>query len=203
MKKKIVILDYKVGNFTSLKNTIEKLGHNVVISNNKIILKNSDYLILPGVGNFGEAIVNLKKMNLFNYIKFLAKKKRKKIIGICLGMQVLCANSQEAPGIKGLSIFNGNVIKLNNNNIGWRKIIIHKKDSNFIFCNNNYFYFNHLYAYNNKEVKLAEGYFNSSKIYPAIIKNKNVIGVQFHPEKSQDSGKNFFLEIFSNNNLYS
>jgi imidazoleglycerol phosphate synthase glutamine amidotransferase subunit HisH len=60
-----------------------------------------------------------------------------------------------------------------------------------------------LYAYNNKEVKLAEGYFNSSKIYPAIIKNKNVIGVQFHPEKSQDSGKKFFLEIFSNNNLYS
>jgi glutamine amidotransferase len=202
MKKKIVILDYKVGNFSSLKNTIQQLGHDVVISNNKIILKNSDYLILPGVGNFGEAIVNLKKLNLFNYIKFLAKR-NKKIIGICLGMQVLCSNSQEAVGVKGLSIFNGNITKLNNNNIGWRKIIIHKKNSNFKFCNHNYFYFNHLYAYNNnKEMKLAEGYFNSSKIYPAIIKKKNVIGIQFHPEKSQNSGKKFFAEIFSNNNLY-
>lgn len=198
MKKKIVILDYKVGNFTSLKNTIEQLGYNVVISNNKTILKNSEYLILPGVGNFGEAILNLKKMNLFNYIKFLAQKKRKKIIGICLGMQVLCANSQEATGIKGLNIFNGNIIKLNNNNIGWRKIIIHKKDSKFTFCDNNYFYFNHLYAYNNKEVKSAEGYFNSSKIYPAIIKNKNVIGVQFHPEKSHKYGEQLLYNFAIN-----
>ena len=121
MKKKIVILDYKVGNFTSLKNSIEQLEYNVVISNNKIILKNSDYLILPGVGNFEEAITNLKKDDLITFLKKLIKEGLP-TLGICLGLQILFSKSEEAFASKGLNLIKGNILKLNKKNIGWHQI---------------------------------------------------------------------------------
>lgn len=200
MKKKIVILDYKVGNFTSLKNSIEQLGYNVVISNNKIILKNSDFLILPGVGNFEEAITNLKKNNLIIFLKKLIKEGLP-TLGICLGLQILFSKSEEAFASKGLNLIKGNILKLNKKNIGWYQIKTKKKNSLFSFLNNKFFYFNNSYALEASNKYIHSISLNYEKI-PVIIKKKNIIGVQFHPEKSQFFGNYFLKKILTNDYFY-
>lgn len=200
MKKKIVILDYKVGNFTSLKNSIEQLGYNVVISNNKIILKNSDFLILPGVGNFEEAITNLKKNNLIIFLKKLIKEGLP-TLGICLGLQILFSKSEEAFASKGLNLIKGNILKLNKKNIGWYQIKTKKKNSLFSFLNNQFFYFNNSYALEESN-KYTHSYSLNYEKIPVIIKKKNIIGVQFHPEKSQFFGNYFLKKILTNDYFY-
>ncbi len=194
-QKLIVIFDYDLGNLSSLVNSIKTLGHKVNISKNKNILLQADFIILPGVGNFNEAINNLKKNNMINFLK----KNNKKIIGICLGMQILCKSSEESIENKGLNLIDGKIIKLKEKNIGWQKININKKYNKFKFCDKSFFYFNHSYFYKGRKVV---AYCNGKTKIPAIIKIKNIIGVQFHPEKSQDSGLSFLKKLFFCENLF-
>ena len=126
MKKNAVIINYSIGNFGSLIGTFENLNYNIKVSNHKKELENSDLIILPGVGTFPEAMENLKKLKLDKYLKKLSKKK-KRILGICLGMQLLTYSSNELAFTKGLEIIEGKFEYLKSHNIGWSKLNFIKK----------------------------------------------------------------------------
>ena len=185
----VAIVDYDIGNHNSLLNTLKSLEFDVKISKDIEILSNSDVLILPGVGAFPKAMDLLKLNNLSNFLIEWSSKNRP-IIGICLGMQLLCRKSYEYKDSEGLGIIDGEIVALSNNqcHIGWNSINDVQK-SDFLFSKGHDFYFNHSYKFiGDKSFIIGSTEFNDENI-AAIIKNKNIIGVQFHPEKSQEAGK--------------
>ena len=204
-----VIIDYGVGNIFSLKNAIEFNGHKPFLTNDLELIDKASHIFLPGVGSFEKAIEELKNKNLFDFLK---KCKNKKIMGICLGMQLLFEKSFEMGEHLGLGLLKGVVDKieftdknslLNNKvpNIGWHET---KIDKNFrsdpIFFNNRVFnyYFIHSYHAKSLESGTLVSYIELGKRkIPAIVKNQNIYGCQFHPEKSRKQGLNLiknFLE---------
>lgn len=198
MKKKISIINYGIGNYASLQGMLSRLNCLSNVTNDINEIKNSDLIILPGVGTFKTAMKKLKKDKIDRLLFSLAKKK-KLILGICLGMQLLTSSSTEDGFEKGLNIIPGKIVRINGekHNIGWSNLKILKKEkflSNFNL--NNEFYFQHGYFYQGFEkFKLARS--NIAPEIIGIIKFKNSIGVQFHPEKSQYSGEKFFSNILN------
>ena len=191
---KIGILDYGAGNLNSLKNTLRILECEVFITKNKKVLEEVNLIILPGVGAFKEAINNLQKHSLDKFILKMHKK-NKPILGICLGMQLLSEGSYEHSFTEGLGILKGTFNKDPSNKyfIGWDSLNILKKDSFFNSFNNNNFYYNHSYVFNGPtDLIIATTTYKAA----SIIGCNNLIGVQFHPEKSQDSGLLFFQSLF-------
>ncbi|MDA9569519.1 imidazole glycerol phosphate synthase subunit HisH [Flavobacteriaceae bacterium] len=185
----VTIVDYDLGNQDSLYYSLKALGFKVKISKDIEILSKSDVLILPGVGSFPEAIKRLKENNLSEFLIEWSSK-NKPIIGICLGMQLLCIKSYEYQESRGLGIINGEIIALNNTrpHIGWNNVF-QVQESDFLYSKMNDFYFNHSFKFKgNKKLIIGNSTFNDENI-PAIIKKNNVVGVQFHPEKSQKAGK--------------
>tara|TARA_B100001996_G_C18610857_1_gene573641 strand:- start:610 stop:1209 length:600 start_codon:yes stop_codon:yes gene_type:complete len=192
MKKKIAIVNYGLGNYGSIIGTLDELGHDTIVSNSKKELDSCDLLILPGVGTFPKAIKELKRSNLLKYLKKVAKK-GKAILGICLGMQLLTNSSDELKYTEGLKIIPGNIqlIKSKNHHIGWNNLNFLNKSSEFRYLKNKYLYFQHQYSYYGpKKFQIAN--VKNFQATTAIIKKENVLGVQFHPEKSQDAGSEFF-----------
>lgn len=129
----IGIIDYNLCNINSIYNAVEKLTNNVKILKDGSELKGVDKIILPGVGSFPAAVRNLKKQKLFDHLKIETLDKRKPILGICLGMQLLFEESSEDELTTGLGIIKGKVIPLKSNenfkvpNMGWKKINFIKK----------------------------------------------------------------------------
>jgi glutamine amidotransferase len=198
--KKFVIVDHGIGNYGSLKSVFNKLGHEAVVSSEKKDLVNSDFLVLSGVGAFPSSIKYLKKNKTIKNLKKIINN-GKPILGICLGMHLLSQSSEEISNNNGLGLIPGK-IKINQNNsnhIGWNKLNILKKNSNFSNFQGRYFYFQHGYSYNgSRKYLVADTNINSFKI-ASIIQNNNIVGVQFHPEKSQETGLEFlkqYIEIF-------
>jgi len=192
MRKKVTIVNYGLGNYGSIIGSLQKLNCAIDVSSSKKVLNNSDLLILPGVGTFPLAMNNLKKLNLIGVIKKLANE-GVHILGICLGMHLLTHSSEEINFTKGLKLIPGKIdqLKSQSHNIGWGKINFFSKKSDFFTLNNNFFYFQHKYNYS------GPGKYKTSTSKDlgnlvAIIEHKNLIGVQFHPEKSQLAGLNFF-----------
>ena len=188
-------INYSIGNFGSLIGTFENLNYNIKVSNHKKELENSDLIILPGVGTFPEAMENLKKLKLDKYLKKLSKKK-KRILGICLGMQLLTYSSNELAFTKGLEIIEGKFEYLKSHNIGWSKLNFNKKKNNTIKKNAGYFFFQHNMKYIGPKKNIhafSKGFENPV----SIIRKNNTIGVQFHPEKSQLAGHNFLKNLFN------
>ena len=188
-KVSIGILDYDCGNVNSLCSIIKSLGFNAFISKDKFALQNSDLMILPGVGNFFFAMQKLRQIKMTKFIKSYSKKKP--IIGICLGMQLLFSSGSETKKTKGLDIIKGQIKKFNNHKckIGWDKCINKNSLTKNLVKNSEYYYFNHsFFASTSQKHILSYAYYGREK-YPAIVKKNNLIGFQFHPEKSQFSGK--------------
>ena len=200
----IVILDLNIGNIISVKRMIMKLGYdNIIISNSKEDILNANRLILPGVGHFDAGMHAIEQFKLFNTIMKVANDKRTPILGICLGAQLLLSSSEE--GLKsGLGIVPGRCKKFDERkigrrkipNMGWMDIQISKKS--YIFENLDFdprFYFVHSYHFilDNKEDMLCSADYGYQ--FCAAFQRNNVIGLQFHPEKSHKYGmrimKNF------------
>ena len=210
MSINVTIIDYGLGNLWSVKNAFEFLGANVHISSRSEEILNSDSLILPGVGSFDTGMKNLTERKLIDPLNIAVLDKKKPILGICLGMQLLSNNSEEGKKVDGLGYIPGNVIKLNNEklrlpHIGFNEAVSHK-DSFFSSELNTDFYFVHSYHF----VPKNEDHIISSSSYGhefiSGIQNNNIIGTQFHPEKSQSNGLAFlkkFLEftLKSNENV--
>lgn len=199
-----VIIDYGMGNLASVQRAFEKLQVDVKVSSRKEDLRNATSLILPGVGAFRDAINLLDESGLTSVIKEEVAK-GKYIIGICLGMQLLYEKSFEYGEYDGLGLINGSIEYLDVNlkvpHMGW---------NNLKFTNDNpilkyikedeYVYFVHSYyaASDNSEVLAYADY---EKMVPAIVRKNNVYGIQFHPEKSGETGLNIlkaYKEIIEN-----
>ena len=211
MRNKVVIIDYGLGNLLSLSRAIEMLGYDTLITKSKSEIENSGTVILPGVGSFNRGMENIDKYALRECI-IRSINKGNKLLGICLGMQLFFNESEETKkNIKGLGVIKGNILslekKLKDKNakvphIGWSNFdkltksffvapCINKKDQMY--------YVHSFFAQpENKKIIIASTkYFNIS--IPAIIKANNIIGFQFHPEKSGKKGLKL-LEFFLHEN---
>ena len=195
----IGIIDYGLGNIKAFYNLYKELNIKLkIIDNYKNINNEINKIILPGVGSFDEAIKRLKEKNLIYPIRNFSEKKENKILGVCVGMQILGKYSQEG-NEEGLNLVKGSVLKFETNylpHMGWNNVQIKKKDH---ILNNisdgEYFYFLHSYHFKEEDKEDAIGISEYDYTFTSIINNKNIYGVQFHPEKSHKSGlkllKNF------------
>jgi len=206
--KKISILNYGCGNLLSLERAVQKVGKDAKIISTPEEIDKSDLIILPGVGAFKNA------MNLLNSKKFImplekyTKEKKKPILGICLGMQLFFSKSYEMGEEKGLDYIPGEVVSIKNTskikdikspNINWNKLEI-CRDTNKIIPEdliNKSFYFIHSYMVNVEDNKNLIGYYLYYDLkIPAVVKLENIIGLQFHPEKSGKNGLKLLKNIF-------
>ncbi|MCK4364595.1 MAG: imidazole glycerol phosphate synthase subunit HisH [Thermoplasmatales archaeon] len=200
----IVIIDYGMGNLGSIQNMLKKVGVKSVITSEISEIEKADSLIFPGVGAFGNGMKNISKMKLIPILNNIVIKNETPILGICLGMQ-LFSNKSEEGDVKGLGWINAETIKFKFDNskidlriphMGWNTIKETKEDPIFNnFQEKNRYYFVHSYhvVCNNKEDILAKTHYGYD--FASMIKRDNIIGVQFHPEKSHKFGmqllKNF------------
>jgi len=187
----ITIIDYGMGNLQSLANALQFLGEKVKIATGPKGIARAKKLIFPGVGNFGKAIENLKKRKIGPSLRNSINKGTP-FLGICLGLQLLFEESQEAPQVKGLSVFKGKIIrfqKVKIPQIGWNQLEIKKKpiilkgipDKSFV-------YFMHSFYAEPEDKKILAAITNYGKDFCSAIESKNIFGVQFHPEKSGKTG---------------
>lgn len=200
----IKIIHHGTGNINSIANMLQKIGVDHSIISSASDLSENDKLILPGVGSFDRAVKNIKTNGIFYELKENFFKKNYKILGICLGMQLLCKGSEE--GVEdGLDFFNVTCKKFPTKNnksptlIGWTGI--EKTSNNLIFDDidaEDRFYFLHSYYVDiNSNYTLSISRNNGLK-YSSIIYKKNIYGIQFHPERSH----NFGLKILNNFSKY-
>ena len=210
MKKKVVIIDYQLGNLFSVNQAMTKIGINAVISSNPKEIENADAIVLPGVGAFKDAMENLKKLNLVQPIKNFIES-GKPFFGICLGLQLLFSESEEFGNTSGLNIIEGKVIKFRNVNkdvlnfykvpqISWNSInkpdkLSWQKTPLFNISELENFYFIHSYYVvpTNTNIILTTTEYAGVK-YASSIYFKNIFACQFHPEKSAHEG----LKIYEN-----
>ena len=201
MSCRIGIIDHGLSNINSICRAIEFSGGLVSIVKTPADLSLVDKVVIPGVGAFGSAIQNLNALELVASIKSQVLDRHTMVLGVCLGMQLLAASSEESRGIAGIGLLPGEVKKLRPiqmeviPHIGWNSV--HQKVDNPLFKNiqnGSDFYFVHSYHFQTqKDLILGEtpfcGRFNS------VVGKGNIFGVQFHPEKSQKNGlsllKNF------------
>tara|TARA_Y100000389_G_scaffold191155_1_gene216858 strand:- start:10421 stop:11050 length:630 start_codon:yes stop_codon:yes gene_type:complete len=204
MKRKLTILQTNLSNIQSIEHAVSSLGHRSEKITTLDEVKEDSILIIPGVGNFKKATVNIGLSN--ESISKVLDDKRIKIFGICLGMQLLFTESEEG-GSKGLNLINGSIENLNNlgvkkiPNIGWRKVNFKQKEIQDF--NDEYFYFVHSYAANpvNKNNIIGSIELNGQTITSMVSdlpgEIGNYIGCQFHPEKSGEVGLRFLDRILS------
>lgn len=200
----IVIIDYGVGNTHSVINAILRLGYTkVLVSDKEADIKSADVLILPGVGAFDEAVRNLKSHNLLEVLNETVLIKKKPILGICVGMQLLAEGSEENGWHEGLNWIPGKVKKLKLPpyyavpQVGWNNIKFNNRDPLFSRTSENpNFYFDHSY-YFETEPDYCLAWCDYGIQVTAAVQMDNIFGVQFHPEKSQTNGLKLFRGFFN------
>jgi len=211
MAKKVIIIDYQLGNLFSVQQACNYLGYTAVISSDPVDLRNADYAILPGVGAFADAMDNLKKFGLEQEITEYVQR-GKPFMGVCLGLQLLLTESEEFGNTKGLNIIPGKVKKFALQEvegqvhkvpqIQWNTILpdsLSWSGTPLKCCRSgDYMYFVHsFYAEPDSETYvLAKTIYGNTEYCSAIFK-KNVFATQFHPEKSGIYGVNIYKEWFN------
>ncbi len=198
----IAIIDYDAGNIKSVEKALHFLGEEVEITRDKDKIRNADKVILPGVGNFGDAMENLKKYELVDVIHEVVDKGTP-FLGICVGLQLLFERSDESDGVSGLGILKGEIIRIPDNNgelkipqIGWNTIQLQRNCKLFEGMeDNSYVYFVHSYYLKATDESIVTATTEYGTLIHAAVQKDNVYACQFHPEKSSDVGlrilKNF------------
>lgn len=189
---KIVIINYGAGNIQSIMFAIERLGFKAVLSNNPEEIQAADKVIFPGVGEASSAMKKLKESGLDSLIPTL----KQPVLGICLGMQLMCKSSEEG-NTKGLDIFDVDVVKFTPKvkvpQMGWNRIYDLKSDLFKGISENEFMYLVHSFYAPNCDEAIATT--NYELEYASALKKNNFYGTQFHPEKSGAVGEKI-LENF-------
>ena len=195
------IIDYGMGNLGSVQNMLKKIGEPSIIASDNQSIKNATRILLPGVGSFDNAIKNLHKLDIFTHIKDKVLDEKVPIMGICLGMQLLTNGSEEGSS-EGFGLIDAEAKKFHfthqNKNLfiphmGWNTVE-NKKESH-LFQNTqvqNRFYFVHSYAiqcHNPQDILTTTKY---GCEFTSGFEKENIIGFQFHPEKSHKFGMRLF-----------
>ena len=197
-KIKVDIVNLGFNNTFSIFQAFKSLGCKVKLID-KIDKNKPDLLVLPGVGSFAKGMETLRKKNFDSYIQDYTSNNNNKMLGICLGMQLFFSESCEFGKTSGLNLISGKVKKISNKankvpHIGWN--IIKTKKNNFFTNNNKQFYFVHSYYCEPKNKKLILSKTNLEKLdFCSSVMTDNLIGVQFHPEKSSIAGINLLKNI--------
>lgn len=196
----IAIIDYDAGNLKSVEKALLFLGEEVIVSRNPNEILNADKVILPGVGSFGVAMGKLKEYDLIDTIHEVVKRNIP-FLGICLGMQLMFESSDETPGIEGLGILKGKILRippcegLKIPHMGWNSIEINPKSKLFEgIANESYVYFVHSYYLKAEDEEVVAATTEYSTHIHAAVEYGSVFGCQFHPEKSSSIG----LKILTN-----
>ncbi len=197
---KIVIVDYGMGNLRSVEKALNKVGINAEISSQREAIFTADGLVVPGVGAFGDAMAELQRLNLVDALREQAAK-GVPLLGICLGLQILLDESEEAPGMEGLRLVRGRVrrfsptLNLKIPHMGWNALNIHPNSRLFAgIAQGVHVYFVHSYYVEPEDPSATAATSDYGIPFTAAVEKDNIFGVQFHPEKSQEVG----LNILSN-----
>ena len=196
----VAIIDYDAGNIKSVEKALLHLGEEVIITRDREQILNSDKVILPGVGAFGDAMEKPRSYGLDKVIYEVVERKIP-FLGICLGLQLLFEKSDETPGVKGLGVLPGEILRIPDKegikipHMGWNSVKI-KKDARIFkdVPQDSYVYFVHSYylkAGREEDVAATTEY---STLIHAAVEHDNVFACQFHPEKSSEIG----LKILKN-----
>ncbi len=197
----VAIIDYGAGNLQSVKKALDFLGYESEITMDREKILSASHVILPGVGSFGDAMASIRERGLEDIIKQAASGE-KHFLGICLGLQLMFEKSDETPGVEGLGIFKGDIVKIPSENglkvphIGWNSINLKQTDGIFNgIKDGNYFYFVHSYYLKNADADVVAATTQYGVEIECAIQKGRVCATQFHPEKSSETGlrllKNF------------
>ena len=198
----VVIIDYGMGNVSSVEKALNFLNIKNIISNDKNIIKNSSAILLPGVGSFSQGMNNLRELNLVDLLTDEVVNKKKPFLGICLGMQLIFEKGSEPHECDGLGWIKGEVKKLDLDGLkiphmGWNDIEV--QNNKFYSKINNFdFYFIHSYHVLPTFKSEIAATVNYGIDIVASIQKDNIFATQFHPEKSQQSGLCLLKEFFQN-----
>ncbi len=196
MSSKIAIVNYGMGNLNSVKKMMDRMKVSAIISSEPEDIINCEKIILPGVGHFGKAMCNLKKLNLTDALHEAVLVKKKPILGICLGMQLMAKKSEEGDA-EGLGWFDAEVKKFSVSDrtkykiphIGWNQINI---KNNCPLMSDipelSEFYFVHSYHFKTHQQSDIVNETQYGYTFASAIAKENIFGVQYHPEKSHDAG---------------
>lgn len=189
----IAVIDYGMGNLRSVQKALEAVGAKTKVTSQPEDMEDADKLVFPGVGAFGEAMKELKHLGLIGPIKD-AIALGKPFLGLCLGLQLLFEKSEEAPGVKGLSVLKGEVKRFKFKgpgfkvpHMGWNSIDQRQKVLNGV-PKKTYMYFVHSYYVKPKDSKIVMTTTDYGIRFVSGIHKDNIYGFQFHPEKSQKTG---------------
>ena len=196
----IAIIDYDAGNIKSVEKALQKLGQEVMITRDPEEILNADKVILPGVGAFGDAMVNLRKYHLDQVI-YQVVERSIPFLGICLGLQLLFEKSDETKGVAGLGILKGEICRIPDGenlkipHMGWNSL--HLQNNGRLFRGikeDAYVYFVHSYYLKAEDEEIVKATTEYGTHIHASVEQGNVFACQFHPEKSSDVG----LQILKN-----
>ena len=199
----IAIIDYDAGNIKSVEKALVSLGQDVVLTRDRETILGADKIILPGVGAFGDAMNHLKEYGLVEVIKEAVEKKIP-FLGICLGLQLLFESSEESPGVEGLGILRGKILRIPDKeglkipHMGWNSLEL-KNDGRLFkgLEDEPYVYFVHSYYLKAEDESIVKAATSYSTYIHASVEDGNVFACQFHPEKSSTVGLKI-LENFAN-----
>lgn len=195
----IAIIDYDAGNLKSVEKALVSLGQEVIVTRDRKEILSADKVILPGVGAFGDAMAKLQSYHLVDTIKEVVANQTP-FLGICLGLQLMFERSEEAPGIEGLGLLKGEIVRfpetgLKIPHIGWNSLEITPGATLFKgIPNHSYVYFVHSYYLKAADESIVAASTEYATHVHASVEQGNIFACQFHPEKSSDVG----LKILSN-----
>ncbi|MDT4969354.1 MAG: imidazole glycerol-phosphate synthase subunit HisH [Acidobacteriota bacterium] len=197
----IAIVDYKMGNVGSIANMLRKIGEQAVVTSDASVIEKAEKLILPGVGSFNTGMVNLDELGLLPVLNRRAIEDKVPVLGICLGMQLLTRGSEEGnlPGLGWIDAetvkfkFNGEQPNLKVPHMGWNSVVIRQRDGIFEDMDGeSRFYFVHSYYVRSDQESDVLSTTHYGHDFVSAVRRGNIMGTQFHPEKSHKFGTNVF-----------
>lgn len=197
----VAIIDYKMGNVASVQKALNFLKIENAISYDKEVIKQADYIILPGVGSFKQGMDNLEELGLIEILNEEVIGNKKPFLGVCLGMQLIAEFGTEPIDCNGLGWVKGTVVKMQEEDkriphLGWNTI--KAKANSFIENFQEDFYFIHSYHFKVENAESIAATVNYGNDYVAAVQQGNIYATQFHPEKSQTAGLGLLKHFFAN-----